>query len=440
MHDTVPHRGVLERAHDGRADRDDPSAARSRARDRASGRRRNVVRLVERQPRVELDIAGRGDAGGVRDRREADAARAQRREHPPVEREARRRRLERDRRAGDRRPHVPQRERLGARARTGSAGRGARCPPRSRRASRRSAARSAADARERPSPLPTADRARGDRRRASGGGSGRSSVRVWKSPAPKTTAEKSAHVVGDSERATGEPHFDRRAGSAVRAVQACRQRRGVVGDDEIAGPQNIDAAGARAMWRSALALVDDRAACAAAWPLPSQRRSCVATLADRDRVAMASSSSRAAASGRFSVEGSASGTASACSGVSMSPGSTDRKRTPCSASSASQMRRQVAKRGLARAIRAPRRIGVDGGVARHVQHDRAAAFARRRGERAEQRLRQPERPEHVRRERALQILAFGVAEQRQRRRPRSDALLTSTSRPPSSPRICSAIG
>ena len=52
---------------------------------------------------------------------------------------------------------------------------------------------------------------------------------------------------------------------------------------------------------------------------------------------MASASSRAAASGRFSVARSASGTAAACSGVSMSPGSIDRNRTPYGASSASQI-------------------------------------------------------------------------------------------------------
>ena len=56
-------------------------------------------------------IAGRRDAGRVRDRGERDAALAHRAIERPVEREARRRRLEGDRHAGDRRPDVPQRER-----------------------------------------------------------------------------------------------------------------------------------------------------------------------------------------------------------------------------------------------------------------------------------------------------------------------------------------
>src|SRR5882757_2580015 len=54
--------------------------------------------------------------------------------------------------------------------------------------------------------------------------------------------------------------------------------------------------------------------------------------------ATASASSRAATSGRFNVERSASGTAAACKGVSMSPGSIERTRTPSKRSSSSQMR------------------------------------------------------------------------------------------------------
>ena len=62
---------------------------------------------------VERRVAGRGEAGGMGERREADAALAQRVEQPPVEDEAGRGRLERDRRPGDSRPHVPERQRLG---------------------------------------------------------------------------------------------------------------------------------------------------------------------------------------------------------------------------------------------------------------------------------------------------------------------------------------
>src|SRR5579871_4541276 len=54
--------------------------------------------------------------------------------------------------------------------------------------------------------------------------------------------------------------------------------------------------------------------------------------------ATVSASSRAATSGRFNVERSASGTAAACNGVSISPGSIDMTRTPSKLSSSSQMR------------------------------------------------------------------------------------------------------
>ena len=47
---------------------------------------------------------------------------------------------------------------------------------------------------------------------------------------------------------------------------------------------------------------------------------------------------------------------------------------------------------------------------------RAGALAGGRGERAEQRLGQPERPEQVGGERALEVLALGVGEQRERHR------------------------
>ncbi len=71
---------------------------------------------------------------------------------------------------------------------------------------------------------------------------------------------------------------------------------------------------------------------------------------------------------------------------------------------------------LARAVRAPVRIRVDRGVARHVDDDPAARFPGRSGECAEQRLRQPERSEHVGGERRLECFARGVGERRERHR------------------------
>ena len=81
--------------------------------DRRRGAGGNAVRLVERQLLVEHGIAGRRDAGGMGERGEADAALPPGVQRAPVERKAGRRRLERHRVGGDRRPHVPQRQRLG---------------------------------------------------------------------------------------------------------------------------------------------------------------------------------------------------------------------------------------------------------------------------------------------------------------------------------------
>lgn len=57
-HDTVARQRVLERAHDGCADRDDPSAPISRPPDGRCRRLGNAIGLVERKPPVELGITG----------------------------------------------------------------------------------------------------------------------------------------------------------------------------------------------------------------------------------------------------------------------------------------------------------------------------------------------------------------------------------------------
>src|SRR5262249_59311012 len=72
---------------------------------------RNAVRLIKRQPMVEISIARRRYAGGVRDRGKLDAGAAHVGESPPVESEASGRRLECDRRSSDRRPDIPDRQR-----------------------------------------------------------------------------------------------------------------------------------------------------------------------------------------------------------------------------------------------------------------------------------------------------------------------------------------
>src|SRR6058998_1938733 len=65
---------MLERAHDGGADRDDPPALCLRAPDRRCSRVRDAVGLVERQASIELRVAGGGESGRVRDRVERIAA------------------------------------------------------------------------------------------------------------------------------------------------------------------------------------------------------------------------------------------------------------------------------------------------------------------------------------------------------------------------------
>ena len=100
-------RRVLQRTSHRRAKRDDITAAPSSLRDRLHGRLGQVVGLVERQLRIQHRIAGRRDAGGVGQGREADATRPQRIEQLPVEHEPGGRRLECDRERGRPGPNVP---------------------------------------------------------------------------------------------------------------------------------------------------------------------------------------------------------------------------------------------------------------------------------------------------------------------------------------------
>ena len=194
---------------------------------------------------VEIGIAGGRDACRERDRRERDAALAHGADRFPVQRKAGRRRLEGGRQPGDRRPHIPQRERrrhvrvLDRPAVAREAG-----PDRVERTVEAQRSR-AADGRAAPRRSPTACDAPTEGKTIAwrkGGGSGRSSVRVRKSPAPKTTAENVWTSVRGAARPTSrEPHFDRWLRVAqVHAVQAGRQRRRVVRDHQIAGPQEID--------------------------------------------------------------------------------------------------------------------------------------------------------------------------------------------------------
>ena len=77
---------------------------------------------------------------------------------------------------------------------------------------------------------------------------------------------------------------------------------------------------------------------------------------------------------------------------------------------------EMMQRGLAGAVRAPVRIRLDGSVARNVHHQRSASSTRRRGERSEEGFREAERPDEIRGERPLEVLAVGVSERDERNR------------------------
>ena len=59
VNDAVARRGVLDRAHDRRADRDDPATASLGAIDLARRRRGDPIRLIERQAAIKIRVAGR---------------------------------------------------------------------------------------------------------------------------------------------------------------------------------------------------------------------------------------------------------------------------------------------------------------------------------------------------------------------------------------------
>ena len=252
---------------------------------------------------------------------------------------------------------------------------------------------------------PTADRGRARRQGGARGGRARSSVLVRKSPAPKTTAEKSARSVDNERR----PASRTSIGSPVRTWVPCR----------LAGNVAASFATTRSPGRRT-----SMSASRAIWRRPS-RASMTRSFRGSHAVAFIASAFamriQQLARGNFralQARGIRVGNRERVQWRIHVAGSTDRNRTPCSEISASQMRCQVAQRRFARAIGAPRGIRIDGGVARHIQDNGAASFARRGRERAEQRLRQTERPEDVRRERALEIFALGVAQKGQRRRAR----------------------
>src|SRR5579883_121751 len=342
--------GGLERAHDARADRDDATLFRFGARDRRRGPRRDSVRLVERQAPIERGIAGRGKARRMAERGEADAALAPSGEHRPVERISRGRRFEGDRRGGDARPDVPKRERrrkmgvLDRPAVTGEAGDNCVAAAEEAQRDQPGMVEYVVDnGVERAEGEPVA---RGERRRKRP---------VFRTRAPIARAEGDGDETGRIAEPdpAGKANLHRRAARDMRSFEARRQSRGVVRHDQVAGREQVGEFGPRRAPHAPIGTDDQQLAAAAIETLggdhardPTGRK---ASRPWRSDALIASAISAAASSGGFSVDGSVSGEAKACSGVSMSPGSSERKRTPSSLSSLSQ----IAVRWRSAALLAP---------------------------------------------------------------------------------------
>src|SRR5882724_1338309 len=122
----------------------------------------------------------------------------------------------------------------------------------------------------------------------------------------------------------------------MRPGQTCRQCGRIVGDDQVTGKQQAHQGGTRPMLDGASTA--DQQQLRVRGPLnrltgcdhaPSAKRTAsISAVMAGSAAAIASANSRAANSGRFNDERSASGTAAACIAVSISPGSSEMRRIP----------------------------------------------------------------------------------------------------------------
>ena len=278
------------------------------------------------------------------------------------------------------RPRAPAERTCGRTARGGRPGRGrARARPRPRRTSRwRSLGDLAIDRGDHavrgpaswPGAAPKARRSPARRR----GGGGRSSVRVLQSPAPKSTAGQTEPVGGPARRAsTGCPaavlpwseagsvaaSLSTRRSPARRSVARSRCAPSVIAPRAgIHAEEPRDGDGSR---RSRAGLI-----ASSRWGPRGARRSGGMRLPS----SIGHGRARRPRASRGSL-GSASGIASACIRVSISPGSTPRKRTPVPSSSAGPRAHQVVDRRLGDAVAAPARVRGDGGVGARVDDEPA---------------------------------------------------------------------
>src|ERR1700682_2606643 len=155
-------------------------------------------------------------------------------------------------------------------------------------------------------------------------------------------------VIRSERPAACKTHCHREAAGQVRSLEARRQGCGVVSDDEVAVSQEIHESNTRNMGDVPACIYDQKfrllrtlngQMCGNHGNPPIFAVSGGQSLSERRlgrAKAMAWATSLAATSGCFNVAGSQSGTARACSGVSMSPGSKERKRMPKGSSSAFQ--------------------------------------------------------------------------------------------------------
>src|SRR5579863_8999009 len=136
---------------------------------------------------------------------------------------------------------------------------------------------------------------------------------------------------------TGETNFDLAAARLMRPTQRRRQGRRIVGDDKIGGAEQRGERSPRQTPHGAIRLDQQQFGGVGRFggdhPFAPTSRN-----VRRGKVArMVSTISAAESSGRFNIDRSASGTASACNGVSMSPGSTERNLTSSACASLSQI-------------------------------------------------------------------------------------------------------
>ena len=164
-------------------------------------------------------------------------------------------------------------------------------------------------------------------------------------PGTEDHRDEAAHPLPRQRAAPGQPHLDGGRRRLVLARQAGRQRRGVVGDDDVSRPAPGSADRARGDGRAGRRRRrrgGARPRCAGRWPrswrhhrpAARSRAPAVARTCASINSAISTAASRAASARRRS----ASGTASACIGVSMSPGSTATASMPRPTSSSRQMR------------------------------------------------------------------------------------------------------